>query len=77
MNITSLPYDALYQIFDYAIPVSLDGRSILKYEAPLNISHTCRTWRQLALSNGHIWARFLLLIKAQTVKLDIRMLSLL
>ena len=74
MNIASLPDDVLYKIFERAIP--LHRFAILKYEAPLNVSHTCRTWRQLVISNGQFWTRIILALKEQSLKADIRMLSL-
>ena len=45
--------DVLSEIFALAISQS-EGRTTLR-DAPLNLSHTCRRWRELLLSNGRFW----------------------
>ena len=85
MNITSLPAEVLCEISERAI--SLDGyselhedgrpkRLYLTKEPPLNVSHTSRAWRQLALSDSRLWARIMQAVKDQDKTVDIRMLSL-
>ena len=77
MNITSLPDDALCEIFDCAIPFYFHGDEVLNHEAPFNISHTCRAWRQLVLSDSRCWVLILYALKHSSLKVDIRILSLL
>ena len=86
MNITSLPDDVLCDIIERAIFLDVYGawdehskrKSLsLTKESPLNVSHTCRAWRQLALSNARYWSRLIQALKEQYhLKADIRMFSL-
>ena len=83
MSVASLPDDVLHEIFERAIPISLETcarttrKIIIMHEAPLNISHTCRAWRKLVLSFGRFWARILHALQEQYLEVDIRLLSLL
>ena len=49
------PDDVLFEIFQWAVAAS-DGIPSVR-EAPINISHTCRRWRDVVLSQGRFWAR--------------------
>ena len=54
MMLPDLPPDVLTVIFEWSTFLANGIPSIR--EAPLNLSHTCRSFRQLLLSSGHFWA---------------------
>ena len=54
--ITSIEYDVLVEIFEHACKMS-DGRPN-DHQAPLNLSLTCRRWREIILEHGCFWTRF-------------------
>ena len=77
MNILSLPDDVLCTIFERAVPPPHDMYRLTHYRQLLKISHICRAWRQLALSNAHFWASIIRAMKEQQVlRTDIRLFSL-
>lgn len=55
MPISTLPPEILTKIFLEAI--ALADFEPKNHEAPLNVSHTCKAWRQLLLTNCFFWAR--------------------
>ena len=57
MDISSLPLDALLEIFDWAVRLARSTHEELDDRVPpLNLSHTCRLWRELVLSHPPFWA---------------------
>ncbi|KAH8118828.1 hypothetical protein DFH11DRAFT_702743 [Phellopilus nigrolimitatus] len=48
--------DVLVEIFSWLLPPNLAYPS--KYDAPLNVSHVCRAWRLVTLSNPILWSKF-------------------
>ena len=53
MAISLLTTDVLPTIFEFAT-ASAGGNPSIR-DAPLNVSHTCRTWRELAIGHGWLW----------------------
>lgn len=55
---SSLNVDALVLIFDEAVRSARSWERSNSRYAPLNISRTCRRWREILLSNARFWANF-------------------
>lgn len=56
MPILTLPPELLTEIFLWAATFA-DFQRVTR-EAPLNVSHTCKAWRQLVLTKTCFWTRF-------------------
>ena len=62
---TRLPTEIKSIIFVHSLPPIksvLDIKSPSKSEAPLNLSHVCKQWRDISLSTPSLWARICLCI---------------
>ena len=56
MRAADCPPDILREIFEESVTCS-NGLPSLK-NAPLNVAHTCKLWRDVVLSNPRLWSRF-------------------
>ncbi|KAI5115834.1 hypothetical protein M0805_003827 [Coniferiporia weirii] len=58
-----LPPEIIRNIFLESLPAGPEDPSILK--SPMNVSHTCRDWRDIALSYGILWSRLKIIYYGQ------------
>ncbi|KAJ7129209.1 hypothetical protein C8R44DRAFT_555678, partial [Mycena epipterygia] len=61
--VLTLPPEITSEIFLHCLPTSSSDRkwnSVDPHEAPMLLSHVCRTWRHTAISNPALWAKIAL-----------------
>ncbi|KAK7035847.1 F-box domain-containing protein [Favolaschia claudopus] len=58
--VLTLPNEIIFEIFTNVLPPYPECAPYLGLQSPLNLTHICRKWRQIALATPQLWRALLL-----------------